>query len=271
MKSFIGDDGRWNHEARQSWIKTADTCLERARRESLDLDERQESDAAAIGTALHAVAETCVLEAQATGDPLDEDTCLEMWDREFDAIVALENFAWTKYNDAGARAFGTKCVLNWHREVLPTLDWGDALVEFEFTVPFYEDEQRVITLGGIVDYFDGTPRDLKTSGREYLAWEKKRWDPQSTAYCYALWHLGMIDSPAQFEFIVLNPKGVQRITVDRDETHFEWLKAKCVSYVKLIEANLDEWPKNDTSALCSPKWCDGWSACKGKHVGNSPW
>lgn len=264
------DSSAWHHRLRQSWLKEADTCPERARRDHLGLDERRETDAANLGTGVHSAIETTLSEGQA-GNELDEDTAVEVFNRQFTEMMAAENFEFVKYTEKSARNFGETCVRNWHRQILPTLEYQDAILEHTFQVPLVDDGQRVIELSGTIDYWepDRSLRDWKTSGRgEYQPWEKKRWDIQSTIYCYSVCAIEEWWDPLTFEFIVMHPKGVQRLTVERTVDDFEWLKAKCVAYAKLIEAELDVWPMQDNQALCSPTWCDSWKNCRGKYLGD---
>lgn len=270
MKSYIGPDGRWCHRFRQSWLKEADTCPERARLTYEHQMPERETDAASLGTAAHAAFEACIEEAKHEGTPLDEETTVELYHRAFTELMADPNFRFVKYTEKSARKFGEDCVRTWYHEVLPDLDVDAAILEQSFVVPLVEDDERVIELSGTIDYREGHwGRDYKTSGRgEYTPWEYQRWNVQATAYTYAIHYLedGEPETPMEFEFIVLHRKGVQFLGITRDEGDWEWLKQKCLAYARLIEVDLDVWPLQDNHALCSEKWCPAWKFCKGAHV-----
>lgn len=267
MKSYKGEDGRWHHRFRQSWLKTAlQTCLERSRREHAKTLPEWETDAACIGTAMHAAIEGTIA---AGGLPLWQT--LELWDEAWEALVAQENFRWIKYKPNKAREFGHACTLAWHELVLPTLSLDDCLTEWQFGKPedgqalvtIVDTDERVIDLSGTVDYVDsGTILDWKTSSRgPYVPWEQKRWAVQPTVYCFA--HEQAFGVPAEFEFVVMDGSDVQRLPIQRGPEHYQWLGQQCNDLAKLIEMELPVWPTNDAHALCSAKWCPAWDTCKG--------
>ena len=259
------EDGRWHHRLRQSWLKTASLCLERARREHVDIMPERETDAACLGTAVHAGIELCIEER------LDLASTQEAAQRDFSGAMQGDTFAWVKYTEKSARKFINTCLQHWHEQVLPTLE-PDPLLEWRFEVPLHEDEERVIELSGQVDYLDTgvSMIDWKTSGGlPWQKWEHERWDIQATVYTYAGVAAGMLE-PAwdkyEFEFVVMSKKGVDRIKVTRRPEDWEWLKHKCIEMAHLIESDVPSWPTNDTHALCSPKWCPAWDDCKGLYV-----
>lgn len=275
MSSTKGADGRWSHVLRQSFLKEFDICPQKAMRSYMGLDPQRDTDAACVGTAVHAAIEACMHEHMADGALLLSDT-LEVFNMEFSHLMGGEHFVWVKYSETQARAFGEKCITSWYEDVLPTLD-GKYEMEWSFHVPLYSTEDRDVFLSGTADLLDlskDTPHviDWKTSGGgPYREWEHKRWAIQPTVYTFAAsYETGITDDPT-FEYVVMHPKGVQRLPVVRTPAHWDWLAQKCEAVAKVIEAELDEWPKNDSHALCAPTWCSHWSECKGASLGPDPW
>jgi hypothetical protein len=139
----------------------------------------------------------------------------------------------------------------------------------------------VITIAGTMDYVDEFECiwDWKTAGREYEAYEYKRYKIQPTVYTFALAHeLGLHDHPevVDWEFsygisIKSGRKTNQMLHVTRNNGHWSWLQEQFVAIGNLILADLPTWPLNDQGWWCSPKWCSAWDQCKGKHLGESPW
>lgn len=279
MKSYVMDDGRWHHRLRQSWIKTADLCTERARLEHEGQMERVESCAAAVGTAVHTAIEVCLGEYQ-EGSALALSTTIEVAQDDFTSRMALPEFRWIKYTERTARAMVEACARHWYHEVLPTLP-DDAYLETKFVAPFIDDDTRVVELEGMIDYYSPTEglKDWKTNGgQEYKRWEYERWAVQPTVYSWAALgfppHIDTVetinpDHVVPFEYVVMSRKGVQRFTVERGWPDWRWLRDKLTALCVLIEGNVSPWPKNDNHALCSAKWCPSWDACKGQHYGKS--
>lgn len=260
-------DGRWSHRFRQSGIKTSTICLERARREWTGTMPEIETDAACVGTACHAVFEANMLAYRDSGEHYDQDTCMEMFEREYALLEQSPNFQYVKYKPDEARAFGRACVRHWYQEVRETLD--PLHCELNFDVPLHEDDERVISLSGTIDLVDRRDGllDYKTSGAgKYQEWQYERWAIQPTAYTYAAHKLGLDEYANTFGYIVLSKSGVQRFSVERNAGHWDWMRNQCVSLAHLIEAGLTKWPTNDTHALCSAKWCPAWLDCKGLHL-----
>ena len=260
-------DGRHHHTFRQSGLKTATICLERARMEWSGEMPNVESDAAAVGTAVHAALEADLTTYRDMGEHFEQETLVELFNLEFSELMAGPDFQWIKYNEQQAREFGAKCVRHYYQELAPGLRPVEC--ELNFTVPLWEDDERVIDLTGTIDLIDGRLgiADFKTSGGgKYQEWQYHRWAVQPTAYTYACHELGMRDISHQFTYLVMSKDGVQQFTVERDPGWWRWLKDQAVRLARLAEADLERWPTNDTHALCSDKWCPAWSQCKGQHV-----
>src|SRR3990167_1393244 len=264
------EDGSWHHRIRQSWLKTADLCPEQARLEHAGLLRDEETDAANVGTAVHAAIELALLSDRA----VTKDEGIAAFLGKYEQLEASPVFRYVKYTKKSARAFGALCVEQFFLHAahdIPTVAQG-AELEKRFLVPLFEDADRSVELSGTIDYLGPTSlyartKDWKTSSRgEYGRWEKQRWDVQSTCYTLALNRLGIIDQPSiPFEFVVMHDDGVQRLVVQRDARDWSWLQDKVMSLCLLIEADVPTWPKQDNHALCGPKWCAAWESCKGSH------
>ncbi len=261
------DDGRWHHKISQSWAKTFDLCPERARLEHEGYS--RETDAACVGTAVHSGIEYA-LGLWHAGEVVHHDEVLEVAHRELDGLE-YEHVKWA--TDKAPHDFLQVCVLNFLRDVLPTLP-ASAELERRFLLPLIDTPEREVMVSGTIDYVPAvvgdTLRDWKTSGRgAYETWEYKRWDLQSMFYTWAAHELSLVhlvDGLIPFEFVVLGRHGVQRFDVHRGPNEWSWMRDKVTAMCKMIEAGLDEWPKQDNHALCSEKWCDAWAVCKGAHI-----
>lgn len=268
------DDGRWHHRFGASWLKTTDLCLERARLEHERSLDDWETDAASVGTSVHAAIEA-VLENRDIGVDLTLSDMLEIFHMDFSFAVEDPRFRWVKYTEKSARAFGEACVRGWWDTVLPGLP-QHGIMERRFILPFVDDSSRLIELSGAIDYIGDRPEDWKTSSRgEYEPWEYRRWGLQPTVYTWAANELGLIhrneNDKFEFRFNVMHRYGVQQFQVERDERDWEWLRMKVERIADLIETGHTPWPVNDNHALCSPVWCPAWSECKGKALGPNPW
>lgn len=261
MKSFIREDGRWQHKLRQSWMKQAELCPEQARLSAINQLPPKNTDAAAIGTAVHAGIELHLT----TG--ADLDTCMEAvqiawWNEQREpgfvyAKYSSERTAWAKVE----LWFG-----HWWNQFQPRTRLNAAWwCEIPFLVPLHEDEHRVIELSGTIDaYNGGATWDWKTSGRgEYEAREYQRWAVQPTIYTYAI--NAMYGQNVPFNYGVVHDGGLQTFMVHRDERDWAWLTEKALDWATMIEADLPRWPKVDNHWLCSERWCGAWKLCKGAH------
>lgn len=279
IKFEVDDDGRNVFTFRQSTLSELDECSERGRLVLTGQMPRIETDAACLGTAVHYGIEGMLGEFWST------DYAVQHAQVHFDLLSVADNFEWVKYGPRGRDLIHTaidRCVRTFAKEVLPKLNPIAIEIPFE-RVFLYEDDERVIYLNGTIDYFDAYLGgiDWKTSGdtRKYQAgfggeaWKLDRWNIQSSVYTLALVELGFLDpeGPWPFTFAAFTvPSGVyQEHTVARTVGDHDWLRAKCVAWAKLIEAEVSTWPMTDNQALCSPKWCPAWGQCKGKHVDES--
>lgn len=271
MTSYLdASDGRWHHRFRQSHIKTAlEICPERGRLELLGKMPDKTTDAAAIGTAVHAGIETVLLQVMDGWEP-DEEMGLFEAQAEFITLSRGPDFEYVKIKtEATALQKVERCFRNWYRNVLPNLQ--PLAVEVPFEVTLHEDDRRVITLHGTIDEIDvNGVNDWKTAGREYEdLWQYQRSAHQPTAYTLGAKSLGYFAGVDEvpFTFVVMprDSDVPQYVTMTRHKGDWAFYAEQVKDLAISIEAQLPAWPKNDNQALCSPTWCGAWDACKGKH------
>lgn len=271
-------------------------CLEKLRLDTVAVGPRMETDAATVGTVLHAA--------------IEYELTTETFDSEFDARAwAAHHFLYMleKYQEDGCgysmatfgdmtRALASldSLVISWYRSdergiLLATTQ--SPIVEWSFDLPFAEipvkkpgkkAEIIPVYLAGTADIvWNNRVWDWKSAGSEYRQWEKQRWDRQPDVYTWAAHEAGLVvpdqDGLFTFEFKVFvrksEPNTPQTVTVKRSPNHWLFLREIIGRLVNLIyNMGLDgEWPLNDQHVLCSPKWCSYFDMCKGKHVSGGTW
>lgn len=280
----INDDGTII-TLHQSDIETWHTCGEQLRL-THKTTNRDETDAATVGTAMHGLIQ----------HELDEGF--------YKTLKGAQSFAANKfvdllqsYKDEGSNysrsSFKTDLkaldqiktlVTAWfHSPERDELKFEHNLkVEWDFDVPFatYGDVQvRLAGTSDLVLVDRNQVWDWKSAGRSYERWEKQRWAIQPTVYTFAASHEGLLvpDEFGRFEFhnkvFVRGQTGApQDVTVYRSQSNFEWLEIQIGSMLAVMSA-LPEgpWPLNDHGALCGPKWCAFWSDCKGRFINGETW
>jgi hypothetical protein len=250
-------------------------CTERGRHSIEGTYPEDNTDATAIGTAVHAGIEHRLRSGASA------DICVGVALDEFAVISATPGFRWVKVKKAQtACRYIEVAVRSWFSDVLPKLG-SPVWVEQDFNFVADERDGLQVRLSGTIDYLDSAHglMDWKTAGdvRKYQGgyggegWKLKRWGVQPTVYTLAQHTLLGHTPPLPFTFVA-NTKGTDEWTwlgeeqgLVRDETHWSWLIEQMWSYVGLIRSGLAVWPKNDQHALCSPDWCQAWNDCKGKH------
>lgn len=272
-------DGRIVHTFRQSTLGELDICAERGRFTMTGEMPSVETDAANLGTAVHAGIEEGLRDLM-NGDQPSLSVCQEIAMLEFSDMIEHPDFRWVKYHPNGkaARKFITSALDLWFTDVLP--DMKPTHVELPFgPLVLHEDEHRVIQVTGTIDVVDAAmgAGDWKTAGdsRKYQggfggkAWEIERWAIQPTVYTWALVKMGILPQrgPWPFTFWAFHmdgdEAGLNKLEVERHRGDHDWLVDKCMSIVPLVEAEVTPWPRSDNHALCSEKWCPAWSQCKG--------
>ena len=250
----------------QSWINTFLLCPEQARLEMMGLLPRKESDATAIGSAMHAGIEAVLGGASITdGEAAAIDTLEE--------LIALPTFEWVqiKTRDTAAKTL-QRVYYTWANEVYPQLP-GPRAIEHKFDIEIGIVNGRLLRIKGAIDYIDelGDVWDWKTaaSDRMWEQWSVDRYKIQPTVYTLALAHEeNDFETPRDFHYCVMfKPSQAHSIySTTRTQAHWDWLTRQCKSIAYMLDADLPVWPMNDQHALCSQKWCTAWSSCKGAHL-----
>lgn len=269
-------DGVDRFSFRQSWLGTFAMCPEQARLDMRGELPRVETDATAIGTAVHTAIEHVLLKNA------DYDDALQVALVTFADLEALDNFQYVKAKTFGTcTQYVTNCFTSWYQHVYPQL--GEPLsVERTFKVKLAEGlskrivipTQAELWLSGTWDLDDSAWGlvDWKNKGQEIKRWEVDRFGIQPTVYTYAkrvLDDLGM-DGELPFTFVnmIKGPSITppQIVTVYRHAGHYEWLKTMLWRIVDLYwqtDMGASPWPLNDAGWFCSERWCKNWAGCKG--------
>lgn len=271
-------DGVDRFTFRQSWLSTWLMCPEQARLEMRGELARVETDATAVGTAVHAAAEHVLVKGG------DFDDALQVALVTFADLEALPNFQYVKAKSFNTCVqYVTNCFTSWYRHMYPYL--GEPLsVERTFHVRLDKSQgiERMgseLWLSGTWDLHDSVWGlvDYKNKGQAIKEWEVKRFGIQPTVYTYALRVLEDLGMEGELPFTFVNMiKGPtieppQIVTVYRHAGHYEWLKTMLWRIVDLFwQTDMGErpWPLNDAGWFCSPRWCQEYAAgrCKGAHV-----
>lgn len=260
---------------RQSWIDTAQTCGERGRLAIVKPEwDTLDSDAALIGTAMHAGIERFL-----RGEIDNVGEYAYAWAM---TNISEEQVRWAHHKTIYEIAeLAQKCGDAWMERILPHVPLGGS-TEVHFNHALFEYRGYEIRISGTIDYVLGHEMwDWKSSGWEYKAWEKQRWAIQPTVYSTAA-VLGALEGFEAFEYpttfrygVVYKPRkkggpcDADIVTVTRLQSDQDWLYRKLRTFTDLAMAtNLDvSWPMIDVeNHLCSSKWCPWWSICKGAHV-----
>lgn len=259
-------DGRIMYEISQSWLGTFFNCPEQARLEMEKELPRYESDATAIGTAVHTGIETVL-----SGATPEEGAQSAV--ATFAGLTELPDFRWVQVKTVEtALRTVERCYWAWVNEIYPHLPTVTH-VEHPFNVVLWDGPDRQVRLAGTIDCIaengDGSIEifDWKTANRPYEEWEAKRFKIQPTVYTYAVAQQHGEDCEYDFTYGVMlkSKQDVQLITVQRDARHWSWLREQVAGITHMIDAQLPVWPLRDQHALCSPVWCPAWESCKGAH------
>lgn len=250
---------------RQSWLNDVIICPERARFKIVAPHMSGASDATIMGTAVHHAIETVL----AGGHPsLMVETALTHWEH-----LKTQPYKTTSLDPDKGEAQITSMCQAFIDDILPNVVLGGS-IEMPFKVPTnlavgdYD-----IWYEGTMDYVDpnGVVWDWKTASRPYYLKEKQSQSIQATVYAHAVATLGMTAYPVEFRYGVMlrqeKPKA-QIGVLSRTHEHNDWLMhtIKPIVQSAMVMSAERNWIMNDTSALCSEKWCDYWSLCKGSHI-----
>ena len=254
---------------RQSWLNDLIICPERARFKLAKPDMSGPSDATIMGTALHYGIEQVLGGADVSSIT---DLALQHWEQ-----LKLEPYKTTNLNPAESEGQIRGMAQAFVDSILPNVKLGgDIEYKFEFPMGFMVNEWAV-WCEGTMDYVDpdGVIWDWKTSSRTYYAKEKQSQSIQASVYAAALVQQLKVGYPVDFRYGVMirqeTPKA-QIVYMTRTLEHHRWLmhiiRPAILTGLRLgvMDSN---WIMNDTSALCSPQWCDYWSICKGAFISDS--
>ncbi len=270
-------------------------CLEQLRLDTVAEGPRQETDAATVGTALHAGIE----DELNNGFWDDENAFCGFTAQQF--LELLEGYQAdganyvrsTMETDLLALKQLDQIARAWYRsserQMLMQHDPKDRIVEWEFDLHFMDvvcrrtsrtkPEVIPIYLAGTADLVLLDKQriwDWKSANSSYKRWEKQRWAPQQVVYTWAANEAGIItpnaDGVIPFEYKVFlkqaKPAGCETVSVSAGPGNWDFLAHKLTYLVNMMYmvGFEDPWPLDDMHVLCSPKWCGHWDRCKGLHV-----
>lgn len=255
---------------RQSWLGDVLICPERARLGLLHPERREASDATILGTAVHTAIEHWL------GSPKpDFSETVASGVSDWRRLAAEPHRQSSGINPEDAPRLIESMTLAFVEQIAPQVEVGGE-TEYKFSVPtgIVIDGWEVY-LKGTMDYITphGVIWDWKTSKRAYNQKDKQAHSVQASVYAWAGGLLGKVydKDNVDFRFGVMlrqdKPKA-QVVQVFRTAEHRAWLGAQIRSVVTMAH-KLDiaqPWVKNDQGNLCSAKWCDHWSSCKGAYI-----
>lgn len=252
---------------RQSWLGDMMTCPERARFKLVMPDMSGPSDATIMGTAVHHGIETYL------NGGCDEGSIADVAYAKFLELQQTP-YKETNLDPAKYEIHIRSMCQSWIEGILPHVEPGGE-TEYRFRVPtgIWVDNWSV-WLEGTMDYVSpsGVVWDWKTASRAYNAREKQSTSLQATVYSVAMERLGKATFPTTFNFGVMirqeKPKS-QIVTVERNLAHRNWLMKHIRGAVTMgLRLGIKDvnWTMNESSNLCSEKWCSYWSVCKGAYL-----
>lgn len=255
---------------RQSHLDTFLLCPERARLGIQHPELNTEGDAAMAGTAAHAA-----IEAFLNGEIRPEQMAAYAYEWAIEACK-VHDINWQKFKDPPELAgHAARCAQAWLEGIAPYVPLG-GMTEYKYKLILGEFRGRKYGIKGSIDYVPPEPVhelfDWKTSGSEFKHWEKQRWAIQPTAYAAAAHNLLGWEYPIRFTYGVMQrragPAVPQVLTVTRTAGHEAWLRQVIQSYMTLAlgVGFEDQWPVDNTTALCSQTWCDHWTMCQGMFI-----
>lgn len=272
MRVQYHDDGTADVFLRQSWITDARDCLEKGRFTMNQPDLAVPSEAALIGTSVHAGAEAYCLDDLLTVNEVVDASVTE-WEQ-----LLTQPVKWVKYTEAQARAELIALSQAWYRELRPYVTAPIGVEQefcFQFTTFWFGDMEVRVWFKGTIDLVQpDSVWDWKTSKKKY-SWRDKQSDNiQSTVYAAAAvahgWHSW--DVPFKFGVLVREQHVAQIVHITRTPSHVEWLTRLIEPMVRLAVAiGPDQsWPMNDSHGLCNEVWCPYWAQCKGRFLAPVP-
>lgn len=259
---------------RQSGLSTYQDCPERSRFEWFDPEPELTTDAAAIGTACHKGVESNLEDRRLGFGPQSTADMIELAKREFAWIEAEEGIRYVQGTREDAMQFITTCIPSWRAFLEPYIPIDEHLkLEFEFDVHLMTWHGWEVRLVGTMDCLHRYAiDDWKFKGQAVKQWEAQRSDIQSTVYSHAAVELGLLQWPVTFNFGVVRKlktkESAERVPVLRHPEHVDWLCRQIDGMLTMWEKIGEQgpWPTIDSGVLCSERWCNNWSRCKGKSI-----
>lgn len=260
---------------RQSWLNTLTICPERARYDITLPSWRRGSDATAIGTGMHTA-----IEGYLNGLYDEFDDFYAVAESAVYKELSKPNVVRGGVDEDKIPAFVNSMSTAFLNDIAPSVTKG-GLTEHNFhVVTDWMVGPYRLGFSGTIDYIapDGTIWDWKTAARTYSASEKQKQSIQASVYCHAVNELnkrGQIDidlsSPMDFKYGVMvrqeKPRG-QIVHITRSDGQIEWMMHQVTASVSSVlnSSTNSAWIRNDQHNLCSAKWCDYWSICKGAYI-----
>jgi hypothetical protein len=258
---------------RQSWLDTAFRCPEEGRRNMID-GQGQCSDEAFIGTATHAGIEAMV---NGASHEAGHAAVVEEYANNPEAL----DLKFTKRSGIPeCMGYSARCLDAWVKDIMPLSPLEGAKAEVAFEQPIFEHRGFTIAVKGTADLvpaYGNEVWDWKTAASEYRQKDKQMWAIQPTIYgmAAAMGAFGRTDFTLPIEFMYgvmvkrVGPCKGQLLRVQRTQGHVSWAVTRMKNFVDLyIDFGIDKpWPMVDEkNYLCSAKWCDFYSTCRGAHV-----
>lgn len=255
---------------RQSWLNDVMLCPERARLGVQFPQWRRGSTATMIGTAIHHGIEMVL-----KNPDVEFSQMAQVIHARYGELV-LEPHKEQGVDPQDVPTFLDNMAAGFFTEILPHVQRG-GLTEWRFAVPLnlVAPNGWAVWLEGTADYVspDGVIWDWKTSGRAYSERDKQSQAIQPTVYALAAHRSGLLPDGNNVDFrygVMLRQKSVktQIVRVHRNMEHMRWLESQVARVVNMaMRLGMDSaWLMNDQNNLCSAKWCDYWSICKGAIV-----
>ena len=268
----------------QSFIGSWITCPQRAGFE-LDGIQGKSSDATELGTGVHTAIE-CTMD----DDWFDEDgrSPRQVGADWLTAEAEAGNFEWAKTKTLPTLlSHYHSCFDAFLEDVLPRM--GEPVwIEKSFDMPLcVAPDGTVIRIKGTIDYEDSVlgSLDWKTAGRPWEPGKQKR-RVQTAAYTMAKAWILLVEAfgeeraaellfeqdPIDFTYVVFtkgpNKKPAQFMKTEGGPSEWKWLQRMALRLYANMESGV--WALNDSTPLCSSKWCDAWDVCRGAVIESDP-
>lgn len=260
---------------RQSWLNDVLNCPERARLALNNPHMRMPSDATIIGTALHHAIETFIVTADEVGMVGSEvEEMVKCGTAEYQRL-ASEPHRKTGIDETKILSYIDAMCVAWYTTIMPYVELGGK-TEHRFVLPIGVNVGGFdVFIEGTMDYISpsGVIWDWKTAGRSYSGAEKQKNAVQASMYAMAANIMNLVPDPNDIEFkygVMIRQEApkAQVVALHRNQEHVQWIRNQIISACRMgVSLGTDTgWLLNDQGNLCSPKWCDFWSMCKGATV-----